>query len=186
VLKRVSFVCRRGLGLRAAASLDLAQDDAGFIWLVTPGGLFRFDGVEMRRVVGYTPSVMFEPRRSAPVSWRAPRTERWRGPAPTDTPFLGPEDGIAGIDAIARGGDGALWMVRANQVWRRTDDRFESPPHGEGGVAPLAGCRGRRDRGQRARLLALRQRSGVHLTGVKRPLAAVEARRRMVAAVDAR
>src|SRR5262245_53192073 len=47
-------------GLPAPAVGALAQDGRGFIWVVTAGGLYRYDGVEMRRVLGRLESIIIE------------------------------------------------------------------------------------------------------------------------------
>ena len=52
-------------GLPQASITDVAQDEAGFLWLATFGGLVRFDGLEFRSVGGAPTSVGWNPRVTA-------------------------------------------------------------------------------------------------------------------------
>ncbi len=52
-------------GLPQASITDVAQCDDGFLWLVTFGGLVRFDGLEFRSMGGAPTSVGWNPRVTA-------------------------------------------------------------------------------------------------------------------------
>ncbi|MFW6201219.1 MAG: sensor histidine kinase [Gemmatimonadota bacterium] len=111
-------------GLSTPWVFALAQDSTRFLWIGTAGGLFRYDGVEMRRwapetldgwVVGVATSgdgrIVV---RDEPGSVLAVTDEGVR-------PLRGPDDAaVDGVRSMAFDADGALWLARGEALWRQT------------------------------------------------------------------
>ncbi|MFW6083813.1 MAG: two-component regulator propeller domain-containing protein [Gemmatimonadota bacterium] len=113
-------------GLASATVFSLAQDSTGFLWIGTASGLYRYDGVEMRRwaperlrgriqaVVVLSSGRRVALEEAGPLWWveetGARRIEVPRGSGGRDV-----------ID-VAPGPDGSFWAVGGGgELWRRGD-----------------------------------------------------------------
>ncbi|MGH7571088.1 MAG: sensor histidine kinase [Gemmatimonadota bacterium] len=110
-------------GLNPPSVRSLTQDRAGFIWIGTEGGLFRYDGVEMRR---WSPSsldraitrVVASPEGAVvALRLRALFTITSVGAEPVWGPDGRPIENARDVAFDTAGG---LWVVREGEVWRRT------------------------------------------------------------------
>ncbi len=120
-------------GLRVAETCDLAQDADGFIWVGTIGGLFRFDGGEMR---AWEPDRI---RHVIQVLSTGPHGEviaagdgepLWNITREGAEPIAGP-NGRPIDDWIhaCLGRDGALWVVKPDTLFSRDPEgRWTSWP----------------------------------------------------------
>ena len=110
-------------GLNPSAVRSLAQDRAGFLWIGTEGGLFRYDGAEMRR---WSPDSLDRTIAAVTTSPRGPVVALREGGAlfavtkDDATPIRGP-DGRAITNARDAVFDarGDLWVVQGERLWRR-------------------------------------------------------------------
>ncbi len=108
-------------GLNPPSVRSLTQDRAGFIWIGTEGGLFRYDGVEMRR---WSPASLDRTITRVEASPEGPVVALRLGALFTITsvgaePVLGPDGRpIETARDVAFDGTGALWVIRG-EVWRR-------------------------------------------------------------------
>jgi len=127
-------------GLPVAAVSALAQDDDGFLWIGTNGGLVRWDGREMRPwgrdvTIGLISLLA-----------RSPSGELIAGEHPFDSlfevtkeslePIAGPDGSpIEGVTDAAFSPAGELWVIRNGRLLRRTDSGWAPPsfdlPKGE-------------------------------------------------------
>lgn len=113
-------------GLAAPTVFSLAQDSTGFLWIGTVGGLYRYDGVEMRPWAPAT--IQGRVRRiTVPGPGRLAALEEtgelWWIEASGARPIVG-STGTALTDVldVARGGDGTLWILREGEgLWRREE-----------------------------------------------------------------
>lgn len=113
-------------GLTSATVFSLAQDSTGFLWIGTASGLYRYDGVEMRRwaperlrgriqavvVLASGHRVALE---EAGSLWWIEETGARRISVPGG-------GGISDVIDIAPTPDGSLWLVReSGEIWRRDE-----------------------------------------------------------------
>jgi signal transduction histidine kinase/ligand-binding sensor domain-containing protein len=120
----------------------MAQTPDGWLWLGTPNGLFRFDGVRFHRFAGTDDAHLLSPR-----IWKLvaqPDGDLYIGyegaglsvlhadgrlehlaPATTDSPVKGTND-------VVRDGDGALWVGTAGGVRRLEQGRWSALGAGQG------------------------------------------------------
>lgn len=110
-------------GLNPAAVRSLAQDTTGFLWIGTTGGLFRYDGVEMRR---WRPDLLDRTVVGVAVSPRGPVVALREGGglyaiiADGAQPVLGPgRRPVTEARDVAFDPRGHLWVVRGEEVWTR-------------------------------------------------------------------
>ncbi len=99
-------------GLPVSYTSNLEQDERGFLWIGTQGGLVRFDGTAMRlwaREVGF---VVQGSGRTGITGWTHGR-ELVRMTADGVEPISGANGGTLGrVRATAASSDGTLWVVR--------------------------------------------------------------------------
>ncbi|MGH7563260.1 MAG: sensor histidine kinase [Gemmatimonadota bacterium] len=141
-------------GLNPPSVRSLAQDHAGFIWIGTEGGLFRYDGVEMRRWSPESLDRTIIRIATSPdgqvvaLRLRALFTIRSVGAEPV----FGPEGGpIEDARDVAFDSAGGLWVIRGEEVWRRDpQDRWTRA------TIPLA-------EGERPRLVRPHAGNTIHL-----------------------
>jgi signal transduction histidine kinase/ligand-binding sensor domain-containing protein len=113
-------------GLNPVAVRALAQDSTGFLWIGTEGGLFRYDGVELRR---WSPERIDRTIVAITVSSRGSLIVLQEGGAlfritiDGADPVRGPQ-GAAITDArdAAFDSQGTLWIIRDHEVWRRNHE----------------------------------------------------------------
>ncbi|HYE96840.1 MAG TPA: two-component regulator propeller domain-containing protein [Rubricoccaceae bacterium] len=112
-------------GLSAPGVRSLAQDAAGFLWIGTVGGLYRYDGIEMRR---WAPDVLTPPVRefaAAPTGEVIVVQDEGDGAVFTLTeggaaPVAGPEGTpLTRARSAAFDARGQLWVARADTLLRR-------------------------------------------------------------------
>lgn len=130
--------------------MSIAQDDSGFIWVGTQGGLARFDGYEYRNFLpdpsdpaalpdGYVRALlgdaggMWIGTSTNGLAYFDERTERFRTWHSDPTGRTGPHSGE--VNALLRTADGALWIGGDGGLDRlaHRDGAFESvhwPSHG--------------------------------------------------------
>jgi len=114
---------RTGAPMSSVDGLD--QDSEGFLWLATPQGLIRYDGMEMRVVD--PGSYAFAPGCARLGSVRAIRAmgdsrELVELKGTTVVKIPTPESvGAAGMLTAACSDDGVLWAVLDGQLWRRQE-----------------------------------------------------------------
>jgi signal transduction histidine kinase len=123
-------------GLNPAAVRALAQDSTGFLWIGTEGGLFRYDGVEMRR---WSPELLDRTIDAITVSPDGSLVAlQWGGAPFTITidgaePVKGPMGAlITDAHDAAFDSEGMLWIIRDQEIWRR-----DHQSHWSGIVLPL-------------------------------------------------
>lgn len=125
-VQRVVRVFDEQSGLTISETFSIAQDARGFIWVGTVGGLFRFDGRDMRhwapdRVRHVTGIVATGP--SGEVIVGGYYEPLWRVTSDGVEPVRGPSgDSLIGVDHATIAGDGALWVLRGGRVLRRAAD----------------------------------------------------------------
>ena len=109
-------------GLNPPSVRSLAQDSTGFLWIGTESGLFRYDGVEMRR---WSPALLDRTITRVVASPDGQVVALRLGALFTVTstgaaPVLGPQRGpIEDARDVAFDATGALWVIREDEVWRR-------------------------------------------------------------------
>lgn len=114
-------------GLSAPTVFSLAQDSARFLWVGTIGGLYRFDGVEMRRWAADSIAGRVE-RLAAPGDGRVAALEEtgslwWGGPAGARSVHSSSGAPLRDVLDVAAGAVGELWVLReGGELWRRTSD----------------------------------------------------------------
>lgn len=118
-------------GLSAPTVFSLAQDSARFLWVGTIGGLYRYDGVEMRpwapdRIAGRVD------RLAALGDGRVAALEEtgslwWVGPPGARGVRSSSGASLRDVLDVAAGAVGELWVLREDGgLWRRTaDGRWE-------------------------------------------------------------
>ncbi len=166
-------------GLAAPSISGLAQDERGFIWLGTPGGLYRYDSAEMRRVLAPSRDIIYEiAATSDGIAVRLESGAVTLVSAAGAEPLAGPDGApLTAVRDLCRGGDGALWVLREGKILRRSRGAWrtlavswraeESPrrlhPSPDGALAAT-------ERG----LWRLREGGASHLVDLELPYAAVE------------
>jgi diguanylate cyclase (GGDEF)-like protein len=144
------FVRVDSSALPEAAAMSLAQDAAGFLWIGTQGGVARYDGYRFTSFLpnpsdpnalpdGYIRSLLSDdrggmwigPSTSGLVHFD-PTTEMFRTWRPDPAGHNGPRS--AEIDALARAGNGELWVGGDGGLDRFDPqaNRFEHVPLVEG------------------------------------------------------
>lgn len=131
--ERVLHLFDERSGLDVAETSLLAQDARGFIWIGTIGGLYRFDGEEVRAwaaddVRHVVKLLAAGPAGEVVVAGEDEPLREVSGLGVTDIP--GPHGAPIHdwVDAVWTD-DGALWIATADTLWRRP------PVGGERGVA---------------------------------------------------
>src|SRR5262245_8304683 len=131
-------------GLPAPAVVALAQDRVGFLWIGTASGVYRYDGLEMRR---WAPALNHVQALAASSDGRVVAIDDWGHLVSLDakgaTPLAGSPDSLRAITFV---GD-TLWVARGPDVLRQFPDgrwdgvvaRLDAPgralhPNGAGGV----------------------------------------------------
>ncbi|NIQ59367.1 MAG: hypothetical protein GWN71_40260, partial [Gammaproteobacteria bacterium] len=132
-------------GLAAVTVFSLARDSTGFLWVGTVGGLYRFDGYEMRRwapgrIAGRVVELVVEPDGRVLVLEEGEGLWTVEGRSAVPTP--GPNDSsLSDAASLAADDQGALWILgEEGELWRRgPDDRWMACDRGAfGGEPPVA------------------------------------------------
>lgn len=103
-------------GLTTPTVLSLAQDSTGFVWIGTVGGVYRYDGVEVRRrasarIRGRVHRLEVLP--SGKVLAAEERGELWRLEAADAVGVEGPDgEDLTDVVDVSVAGDGSLWVLR--------------------------------------------------------------------------
>lgn len=147
-------------GLNPPSVRSLAQDPTGFLWIGTESGLFRYDGVEMRR---WSPALLDRTITRVVASpegpvvalrLRAPFTVEGTGAEPVRGPRGQPMEDVRDVAFDATG---ALWAIRGDEVWRGSGTVRKDGARRWMRVAfPLAD-------GERPRLIRPHEEGAVHL-----------------------
>lgn len=131
-------------GLSSPTVFSLAQDSTGFLWVGTIGGLYRYDGSEMKpwapdRIQGRVRRIVVAGARRVAVLeetgtlWRVEGGGARRVGAPDGGPVEDARD-------VAPGANGTLWVLRGDdRIWRlRPGGAWEAPlgPADVGGETP--------------------------------------------------
>ena len=113
-------------GLLPSEVRSLEQDDDGLLWIGTTGGLYRYDGVEMRRsAVGGLPGVVTLLRRASDGSLiagqsAAERLSLFRVASSRAAPLAGPGGApLTGVLDAVFDRNGCLWVLGTDRVLRR-------------------------------------------------------------------
>ena len=113
-------------GLNPPAVRSLAQDRQGFLWIGGEGGLFRYDGLEMRR---WAPGLLNRTITRVIASPEVPLAALREGGAlfaitPEGAePLTGPEGRpLEDIRDAAFDREGGLWILRGERVWSRSSE----------------------------------------------------------------
>lgn len=113
-------------GLNPPAIRSLAQDRTGFLWIGTQGGLFRYDGVEMRRWAAGDLDRTIARVLASPTGLVVALEEGGRLYAITARgaePVPGPQGRtMHGVRDAAFDRLGGLWVIRGDEVWNRSPD----------------------------------------------------------------
>jgi signal transduction histidine kinase/ligand-binding sensor domain-containing protein len=139
--ERVSRVYDERDGLAVAETSELAQDARGFIWIGTIGGLFRFDGSEMRawapdHVRHVVQVLEAGPKGEVIVAGRS--EPLWQVVSEGVEAVRGPKgQPITTWVHATIAGDGALWVAAPDTLWRRSGGDWTSWPRGEFDDAPF-------------------------------------------------
>lgn len=132
-----------GDGLSVPNVFSLAQDSTGFLWVGTVDGLYRYDGVEVRRwaperIRGRIASVIV-PASGRVVALRE-TGELWRVDRRGASRVAGPGDRrLDDAVDVAPGASGSVWVLREDgTLWRGTDGRgwSEVPSPAVDGAGP--------------------------------------------------
>ncbi len=113
-------------GLTTSTVLSLAQDPTGFVWIGTVGGLYRYDGSEVRRwapdrIRGRVDRVVAEP--GGGVLATEQRGKLWRVAGDGSAPVAGPDGDLRDVEDLAHDGRGSLWVLRDDgRLARRGSD----------------------------------------------------------------
>lgn len=103
-------------GLTTPTVLGLAQDSTGFVWIGTVGGVYRYDGVEVRRrasarIQGRVHALEVLP--SGRVLAAEERGGLWRLDADDAVGVEGPDgEELTDVVDMCAGEDGSLWVLR--------------------------------------------------------------------------
>jgi signal transduction histidine kinase len=111
---------------------SVAQDATGFLWIATPAGMSRFDGSSFDRI-DRDDATIFPGSGEAGVFWRSiPDGAVWRALELGREAVAGPTgEPLSRVDAGAVAPDGALWILRSGELWRRAPaapwERIDTP-----------------------------------------------------------
>ncbi len=109
-------------GLRVAYCTNIRQDATGFLWIGSPGGVFRYDGQSFHLVLPED-GVPIGGSTAEPMVLRAETGSLFSTKGDTATPLPGPDGRpLTGVRAAIVGSDGALWAVRVGGLLRRAPD----------------------------------------------------------------
>lgn len=112
------FDWRSGLPVSFAGAIE--QDPRGFLWIVSSGGVFRYDGTEMvREWPTGTALVPGSATVGAPLRTRG-RSGVFEVFEAGGTPVAGPDGLPLRVPQVCVASDGALWIGRGGTIQRRT------------------------------------------------------------------
>lgn len=111
-------------GLSATTVFSLAQDSVGFLWIGTVGGLYRYDGVEMRRWAADVIQGRVQ-RLTAPEPGRLAVLEEtgalwWVDGSRARPAVAATGEAMEDVLDVARGRNRSIWVLReGGRLWRR-------------------------------------------------------------------
>ena len=117
-------------GLHGLSAMRLAQDSAGFIWVATQEGLYRYDGTRFEHFEQGVPSSLVTTVRAAPNGevWAGTQggVTRWDGRRFHEIPSL-PH---SATNAIAIDGESRVWVAVPEGLYAGSSSRPFAPVQG--------------------------------------------------------